>query len=895
MTDILMDEPSIPMHETPTGFSQNYTAARRQQEITDRKSSELAAQGEVLQGLSELVYGTPDAWREQDVGPSIWRKKTRQQQEKLLADANEMAKLDPGKFGDQPLTSADVERRAFAKLSAEMSDLDDVLRRGGDYSGVGAVLGGLREGITNPVNLMMMPFGVSGGTGRVIAGEAGMGAVAEILLHPQRMRVSSKIDRPAPDLGDNVLMGAVGGAVFAGGLVGGQRAVAYGVSRMKTEQAASNVDAATTDAEVTRAVEDLKAGRPLRGIRNNNPGNIERGGDNWKGMIGDDGRFLQFASPEEGIRAIVRTLDTYQTKHGLSTIDQIVHRWAPPSENNSKAYVDDVAAEVGIGPNDTIAPEHIPLLVKAIIKHENGKQPYSDDQISAGIAMASRDAEISKAYPAVVDDDPRLAPSRDTVSISPNDIRTDAETYQFKADGDQEGVTNRLQGVKTWDSVRAGKLLIHQRNDGKFYVADGHQRLGLAKRLSSDGQDIRIDATIVKEADGHTPADVMARAAARNIAEGTGSAIDAAKVLRVRPDMIDNLPPQSALVRDADGLMKLTGDNFLAVVKDVIPQNYGAIIGQMTPDADLQAALITTLSRTQPANALQARTIAADALAAGRAKAAATDQGSLFGGVEPSDTLYLDRAKVLDTALRRLRNDKKVFGTLTKEAQRIEGAGNKLNAATNKTRADTDAQTIEIIQKLATRAGPVSDALTDAAGKLRAGDKSGVDGFIDAIRGSVASGDFGGVQGRGGERAPDAPKAGGSPSRTGTTDNGSIDLTPEGQQRVIPGTEKITDAELAQRQIGRAMQGGDATPPEGGLFSPEGPELFDGLTPESDALLDSLEADARSIENLEDITVTSEDGSGFSAREALDDIEADREFVEQINLCRPDGTMGAKA
>lgn len=65
------------------------------------------------------------------------------------------------------------------------------------------------------------------------------------------------------------------------------------------------------------------------------------------------------------------------------------------------------------------------------------------------------------------------------------------------------------------------------------------------------------------------------------------------------------------------------------------------------------------------------------------------------------------------------------------------------------------------------------------------------------------------------------------PQRTGTAEGGSIDLTPEGEQTVVPGAEQITDKQRAERQQDAPNRGGDAPPPDGGLFSPRGPELFD--------------------------------------------------------------------
>ena len=114
-----------------------------------------------------------------------------------------------------------------------------------------------------------------------------------------------------------------------------------------------------------------------RGIRNNNPGNI-RHGINWDGLAEEqtDPEFAQFSAPEMGIRAIFKILKTYDAKYNLNTIDGIIHRWAPPVENNTAAYVAFVESKVGKGKDEVWAEEDYPVLVQAIIHMENGEQPY---------------------------------------------------------------------------------------------------------------------------------------------------------------------------------------------------------------------------------------------------------------------------------------------------------------------------------------------------------------------------------------------------------------------------------------------------------------------------------------------------------------------------------------
>lgn len=132
--------------------------------------------------------------------------------------------------------------------------------------------------------------------------------------------------------------------------------------------------------------------RMTRGIRNNNPGNIRFSPSNdWEGQLAQPDRdgFSVFTDPRFGIRAMAILLRNYVNRYGLNTVRGLITRWAPPSENDTDAYANHVALELGIGLDDTIDLQaHLPSLVKVIVKHENAINPYSDALIDQGIAMA---------------------------------------------------------------------------------------------------------------------------------------------------------------------------------------------------------------------------------------------------------------------------------------------------------------------------------------------------------------------------------------------------------------------------------------------------------------------------------------------------------------------------
>jgi len=137
-----------------------------------------------------------------------------------------------------------------------------------------------------------------------------------------------------------------------------------------------------------------------RGIRNCNPGNL-RWGDPWQGLLAPakrtDPDFCQFAAPAWGIRAIAITLIAYQDKHHLHTVAGMVMRWAPPKENNTAAYMQAVAHDLGVATGSVIdVHDHAVMapLVRAIIRHENGPAPtrtgqwYDTVTLDEGLRMA---------------------------------------------------------------------------------------------------------------------------------------------------------------------------------------------------------------------------------------------------------------------------------------------------------------------------------------------------------------------------------------------------------------------------------------------------------------------------------------------------------------------------
>ncbi|ECQ4522516.1 internal virion protein D [Salmonella enterica] len=126
-----------------------------------------------------------------------------------------------------------------------------------------------------------------------------------------------------------------------------------------------------------------------RGVRNANPGNIRKSKDQWEGAIGDDGAFVIFDSPESGVRALAKNLQSYG-RQGYDSIEKIINRWAPPSENDTQSYIDSVVSATGIPATQSLDlsdPDTLSSLAQAIGYHETGAR-YDPEVYQQGVAIA---------------------------------------------------------------------------------------------------------------------------------------------------------------------------------------------------------------------------------------------------------------------------------------------------------------------------------------------------------------------------------------------------------------------------------------------------------------------------------------------------------------------------
>ncbi len=328
-----------------------------------------------------------------------------------------------------------------------------------------------------------------------------------------------------------------------------------------------------------------------------------------------------------------------------------------------------------------------------------------------------------------------------------DNIEVDAKLFQFKSGSDAQGVTERLAGEKKWNQVNSNVALTYEYADGRRFIADGHQRLALAKRIKAEdpSQDVQLYSYVLRETDGVTVEQARVIAAMKNISEITDNKsaqyIDAAKVLRVDPARIEDIPQSSNFVSVTRGLTSLDDEAFGLVVNEIVPPNYAALVGRLEKDAAKQMAIMRLLAKTEPANITQAEAIVRQARDMDFTK---TTQDSLFGEEVMLESLFAERAKVLDEALKILQRDQNTFANLVRNEKTIAEGGNKLETESNRKRAEINGQAKQTITTLASRTGDISTALTNAAKRFKETGKAApaARDFAEFVRGGIERGDF---------------------------------------------------------------------------------------------------------------------------------------------------------
>ena len=373
--------------------------------------------------------------------------------------------------------------------------------------------------------------------------------------------------------------------------------------------------------------------------------------------------------------------------------------------------------------------------------------------------IKNEEIKISESPTAALDID-ESRPIMMDVRLKPDEIEFDAKTFQFKTGGDSLGVQEKLIGVKKWDQEAAGSIMVWQRADGKYFVADGHQRLGLAKRIKKKDpkQDVYLTATIRREKDGWTASDTMVEAMTLNIVTGTARSADVARILFKLGETLTaarlegRIKPTQAIWDNAMGLYKLGDEGFQYWLKGNIKDTIAAEAGHIIKDPSESIAALKLLVQGNPASKLEARAMIRDAQSIGTVQNKTMD---MFGESMMTEYLIVERSKVLSAVIKNLKKETGIFKALVENDETItKSARNKLDTDYNIKKAEQNAIAIQKIEVLANRRGKISDELTAAARLWKDGRKSeAIKSFTQAVIEGVKRGDHKGIDASGAERS----------------------------------------------------------------------------------------------------------------------------------------------
>jgi hypothetical protein len=309
--------------------------------------------------------------------------------------------------------------------------------------------------------------------------------------------------------------------------------------------------------------------------------------------------------------------------------------------------------------------------------------------------------------------------------MDPREILADPARFQFKRDtGGASGTGDELKAVEKYDPELGGVLSVWKDPaNGKTYVVNGHHRLELATRAGAPDVTVRyLDAADAPAA--------RTKGALINIAEGRGTAIDAAKVFRdsgISPDDLaqKGISLKGAIARDGANLSKLAPSIFARVIQGELPVERAALIGELLPEHADQTSALQLLDRAEAKDKALSndafRELVSFVEGAPKKAGAADENMNLFGDVAPADeSTAIEMATLSDYIRKRLAGEKTLFSTVSKAAKSkaLEAAGNNLIGERNAQIADAANQHLAVYDKLKASAGPINNALRAAAESL---------------------------------------------------------------------------------------------------------------------------------------------------------------------------------
>lgn len=311
--------------------------------------------------------------------------------------------------------------------------------------------------------------------------------------------------------------------------------------------------------------------------------------------------------------------------------------------------------------------------------------------------------------------------------MDPSEIEVDPKRFQYKVvqTNTSTGEVGSLSGVRRYDPNLGGLIQVWQDPaDGKTYVVNGHNRLALAKRLGADQVAVRyLDVPDAKTA--------RAVGALTNIAEGRGTAVDAAKFFRdsgLSKSDLDRkgIPMREKIATDGLALANLDDSIFRWVLDDRISVDRATRIGCCLGKPEDQRKLMEMIAKKESKGRRQmtneAITELVDIIKSSTSKS--DQQFDLFGASTVTQSLAMEKAELQAKIKRRLSRDKKLFGIVgkSKAAKQLAEAGNVIDVDKSQEVSQEAGVALSIFDRLKNQSGPLSSLLNEAAERISNGE-----------------------------------------------------------------------------------------------------------------------------------------------------------------------------
>ena len=331
--------------------------------------------------------------------------------------------------------------------------------------------------------------------------------------------------------------------------------------------------------------------------------------------------------------------------------------------------------------------------------------------------------------------------SESMATIDTNSILVDPKRFQFKDLGrlSKTGTSGSLRNIATYNSDLAGVISVWKDPvDGQTYVVNGHNRLAAAKINNFPTMNVRY----LEAPDAET---AKVKGAMQNIAEGNGTGIDAAKIMRstkmgAAEMMEQGISPSGAVMKKAIPLSKLPGSLFDQVAAGKMTEDMGAAIGSSNaPDQVMFDLAKAANKKGWSAN----KTAEAASIAQFAKVSEGVDPNALpLPGFDKLITSNFENILNVRIAIRsQLRSEINALGVAAnaKKAGTLESVGNVIDVDASKAARDESMQGELIFNRLANLSGPLNDVINELAKKVKGNTRAAtvVQGNIKKIKNAI--------------------------------------------------------------------------------------------------------------------------------------------------------------